>query len=64
MTLNPAESSLMTVTVSVPNTETVRGLIDTTIITASSIVSPTHVLHVTDVTLIPRSRRYLPLIMK
>jgi hypothetical protein len=64
ITLTPSQANIMTVTVSVPNTETVRGLIDTTIITASSLVSPTNVLHVTDITLIPRSRVYLPLTLK
>jgi hypothetical protein len=64
LTLNPAESGIMTVTVNVPNTSAVRGLTDTTIITASSIISPTNVLHVTDITMVPRSRNYLPLMMK
>jgi hypothetical protein len=34
------------------------------IVTASSLISPTSVLRVTDITLIPRSRVYLPLMMK
>ena len=34
------------------------------IVTASSLISPTNVLRVTDITLIPRSRVYLPLTMK
>ncbi len=54
----------MTATINVPNTETARGLIDTTIITASSVITPTNVLHVIDFTLVPRSRTYLPLLTK
>jgi hypothetical protein len=64
VTLMPNEVALVTVTVTIPNTETVRGLVDTTIITATSVASPTLVQHVVDTTMVPSAYLYLPLIMR
>ena len=62
-TLLVDQTLLVTVTVSVP-TGALTGTIDTTIITATSTVSPTLVGRVTDVTLVPSVRVYLPVIQK
>jgi hypothetical protein len=62
--LMSGQAAIFTVTVSIPNTDTVRGLMDTTIITATSTLSPTLVKRVTDTTLVPRARVYLPIILR
>jgi len=65
VSLVPDQSAVVTVTVTVPDTDTVRTLIDTTIITAASTVSPTLARHVTDLTYVPLYWSvYLPLIYK
>lgn len=61
--LNPGQTRLMTVTVSVPGGGATRGQIETTIISATSVVSSTLTQHVVDVTRIPVAWVYLPLIM-
>jgi hypothetical protein len=63
VTLNSGQSRVMTVTVNVPAIGS-RGLTDKTIITATSTLSATHILKVTDTTLVPVARIYLPLVMK
>jgi hypothetical protein len=54
----------VTVTITVPNTSTVLGLVDTTAVTATSVLSPALVKQVVDTTLVPRLRLYLPLVMR
>jgi hypothetical protein len=62
-TLVADQTLVLTVTVNVPSGEAVRGLIDTTIITATS-VSPTLSRRVTDMTLVPRARVFLPMVLQ
>jgi hypothetical protein len=62
--LTPGQTALVEVTVNVPGSDTVRGLMDKTVITATSVVSPTLVERVIDTTLVPRARVYLPLITR
>ena len=64
ITLTPGQSSIVTVTVNVPTLPDPTGLRDTTIITASSTISPTLNKIVTDITFVPRVRVYLPLILR
>ena len=66
VTLQPGEEARIEVTVSIPNTETVRGQSDRTVVTATSMVSPALQRYVTDVTHVPVQIRfvYLPLILK
>ncbi len=61
--LNASQSRVMTVTVNVPGVNS-RGIADKTIITATSTFSATHSLKVTDITIVPVARIYLPLVMK
>jgi hypothetical protein len=63
-TLLVDQSLLVTVTVSVPNGTAYLGMVDTTIITATSSVSPTLVGRVTDITVIPSAHIYLPIVMR
>ncbi len=53
VTLLPGDIAVVTVAVTVPNTGTVRGLTDTTLLTATSALSPTLAGHVADVTTVP-----------
>ena len=64
ITLTAGQSRLVTVTVNVPNDSGVIGQRDTTIITATSQISPTLRATVTDFTLVPRARIFLPLIRR
>jgi hypothetical protein len=64
LTLLPNEVAVVTVAVTIPNTDTVRGLVDTTVVTATSVGSPTLVGRVQDITMVPRARIYLPVIMR
>ena len=48
----------------VPGGEATQGLMDATIITATSTVSPTLTGHVTDITLVPKAHVYLPIILR
>ena len=63
VTLMPAQVALITVTVSVP-VDAMTGTVDTTIITATSAISPTRVGRVVDTTLLPRARVFLPMILR
>jgi hypothetical protein len=62
--LEPDQSAVLTVTVDIPASSAVRGLNDTTTITAASTVSPTLIGHVTDVTWVVEMRIYLPLVVR
>jgi hypothetical protein len=62
--LLPNEVAMVTVTVNIPNTDTVRGLVDVTVVTATSVSSPTVMGRVVDTTMVPRMRLYLPLILR
>jgi hypothetical protein len=61
--LEPGQMALVALTVNIPDTEAVRGLKDSTAITAASVTSPSLVGHVTDTTLVARMRLYLPLLL-
>jgi hypothetical protein len=63
VSLDPGQTAHITVTVTIPNSEDVRGLIDRTVVTATSTIDGTLVEQVIDRTLVPRGRAYLPLIM-
>ena len=62
--LDTDQFTSLRVTVTVPAGNGMRGLIDTTIITATSTFSPTVFARSIDRTLVPVSRVYLPIIMK
>ncbi len=62
--LEPDQSAVLTVTVDIPASNGVRGLSDTTTITAASTVSPTLIGRVTDVTWVAWMRVYLPLVVR
>ncbi len=64
VSLSPGQRSLVTVTVSIPNNSGVVGQHDTTIITATSQISPSLQAIVTDTTLVPRARVFLPIILR
>ena len=64
ITLQSGQSTPITVTVTVPGGQGTRGQLDTTIVTATSTFSPTLTQHVTDITLVPTTRVYLPLVLK
>lgn len=64
ITLASGEISLVTVTVNVPSGSAVFGQSDMTVITATSQISPTLSATVTDLTLVPRARIYLPVILR
>ncbi len=64
ITLMPGQQSLVTVTINVPNDSGVKGQQDTTFITATSMISPTLRVMITDLTQIPRARVFLPVIMR
>jgi hypothetical protein len=60
VTLLPSQTALITVTVSVP-TGAMTGTLDTTVVTATS---PARAGRVVDVTLVPSSRIFMPIIMR
>ena len=62
--LNSGQSRVMTVTVNVPAGNGSRGITDKTTITATSAFSATHILKVTDITIVPVARVYLPIVLK
>jgi hypothetical protein len=64
LTLMPNEVAMITVTVTIPNTDTVRGLVDVTVVTATSMSDPTVMGRVVDTTLVARMRIYLPTILR
>ena len=63
-TLLPGEQALVTTTVTVPNGNAVRGLVDTSVVTATSVSSPTLHQRVVDRTLVPVTQVYLPVILR
>ncbi len=64
ITLTSGQTSVVTVTVNVPNDRSVIGQYDTTMITATSSLSPTLSTVVTDITLVPRAKVFLPVILR
>ena len=64
VTLTSGQSSIVTVKINVPSGISALGQHDTTIITATSSLSPTKSFVVTDFTLVPRARIFLPLIRR
>ncbi len=63
LSLSPGQTAHITVTVTIPNSEEVRGLIERTVVTATSTIDGTLVDQVLDRTMVPRARLYLPIIM-
>ncbi len=63
VTLNAGQSRVVTVTVNVPGANS-RGFTETTILTATSTFSATLNMKVTDKTIIPVSRVYLPVVLR
>ena len=61
--LDSGQSRVMTVTVNVPMSGS-RGITDITVLTATSAFSATHILKVTDITIIPVTRLYLPIVLR
>jgi hypothetical protein len=64
VTLMSGDAAIVEVTVTVPSTETVRGSIDRTVVTATSLLNPSLAKTVSDVTLVPRAYAYLPIIAR
>lgn len=64
VSLSPGQTATVTATVTVPASEVVRGLVDRTVITVTSVASPTLTQTVTDQTLVPQVQVYLPLLLK
>lgn len=64
ITLTPGQQSLVTVTVNIPNGGGALGQHDTTLITATSLISPSLRAVVTDFTLVPNARIFLPIILR
>jgi len=64
VTMRSGETLLLTVTVNIPPGEGVRGLVDRTRITTTSSVNLALVQSVTDITLVPRARIFLPLVFR
>jgi hypothetical protein len=62
--LVPGQLAQVAVTVTVPNTTNAFGLTDRTVITFTSVTSPTLVERITDITIVVRTRMYLPLILR
>ena len=63
VTLEPSRAAVFTVTVTIPSGTATIGMVDTTLITATSTVSST-TRRVTDTTLVPRARMYLPIVQR
>ncbi len=62
--LSAGQSNVVTVTVNIPNSPGVVGQRDTTIITATSQISPTMHTTTTDITMVPLARVYLPVLWR
>ncbi len=62
--LEPGETALVSVEVTVPQGNAVRGLMDKTVVTATSAISTTLFRSVIDTTLVPRAQVYLPLLLR
>jgi hypothetical protein len=64
VTLWPGQSAVLTVTVNVPADSAVVGMADTTLVTATSTISPTLFQRATDLTFAPRAQVYLPIVWR
>jgi uncharacterized membrane protein len=64
LTLSPGQSALVTVVITIPNNESVRGQIDHTVLTVTSTISPPLVERVVDSTMVPRAYLHLPLVWR
>jgi hypothetical protein len=64
LSLGPGQEALVTVTVTIPNGEAFRGLLDTTVVTATSTTDSSLVEIVVDRTLVPAAYIYLPIIAR
>jgi hypothetical protein len=64
LSLATDQTAIITVTVKVPTGTAVVGLVDRTIVTATSAISPTLVKYALDTTLIPYTRIYLPIAVR
>jgi hypothetical protein len=62
--LAPGQTANINVTVTIPNSEAVRGLIERTVVTATSVSDGSLVEQVVDRTMVPRARFYLPIILR
>jgi hypothetical protein len=62
--LQSAEIAVVRVTVTIPYTDQVRGLREQTVITATSLIDPMLMATVTDVTLVPKTYVYLPVVLR
>ncbi len=63
VTLQPSRVAIFTVTVTIPSGTAAIAMMDTTLITATSTVSST-TRRVTDITLVPHARIYLPIVQR
>ncbi len=61
--LMPGQMGLITVTVNVPM-DAITGTVNTTIVTATSVISPTRLERIVDTTLVPSSQFFMPAIMR
>lgn len=64
LNLNPGQTAIITVTISVPDNQGVRGWTDETDVFAESATIPTLKRHVSDTTLVPRIRIFLPIVVR
>jgi hypothetical protein len=64
VTMLSGQTLLLTATVNIPAGESVRGLVDRTSITTTSSVNLALVQSVTDITLVPRAKIFLPLVFR
>jgi len=62
--LQPSQAVAFTVTAEIPSGTALIGMMDTTLITATSTAVGSTTKRVTDITLVPRARIYLPMIMR
>jgi hypothetical protein len=64
VSLAPGQTANVTVTVTIPSGEGVRGLVDRTAVTATSTTDGSLVEEVLDLTLVPSDRMWLPIILR
>ena len=64
VSLAPGQTANVTVTVTIPNSEAVRGLVERTVVTATSVNDGSLVDEVLDRTMVPRAHLYLPIIFR
>jgi hypothetical protein len=62
--LTPGQQQIVTVTLNIPGGNGVVGQRDTTLITATSMISPSLQAVVIDLTLVPSTRLFLPIIRR